>query len=121
MLSIKNPGVRPIGVGEVHVLRRLFGKAMEMTNGIDVEEVPHRTTHNTCTVISITVRGFFIDPYCRGYSSLWVGNSCDPSFSKEGVTQGDTLSMCFYAVAIDSDHRSVHRLGLLMTLRVLGS
>lgn len=33
----KNPGVRPIGIGEV--LRRLLGKAMVLTTGVDVEEL----------------------------------------------------------------------------------
>ena len=33
----KNPGVRPIGVGEA--LRRLLGKAMVLTTGMDVEEL----------------------------------------------------------------------------------
>ena len=36
----------------------------------------------------------------RGFSSLWVNESTEPLYSKEGVTQGDPISMCFYAIAL---------------------
>ena len=36
----------------------------------------------------------------RGFSSLWVNENTEPLYSKEGVTQGDPLSMCFYAIAL---------------------
>ena len=42
---------------------------------------------------------FLFNTY-RGYSSLWINGSSDPLFSREGITQGDPLSMLFYAVAL---------------------
>ena len=140
----KNPGVRPIGVGEV--LRRLLGKAMVVTTGIDVEELCgadqlcsglkggiEGAIHSVNRIFSessslgygvlmVDAKNAFnsvnrvvglwnarsLWPRCsrflfntyRGYSSLWVNGHADPLYSREGVTQGDPLSMCFYAVAV---------------------
>ena len=137
----KNPGIRPIGVGEV--LRRLLGKAMA---GIDVEElcgadqrcsglkggiegaihsvgsIFESKSHDGYGVLMVDAKNAFnsinravsllnarvLWPRCsrflfntyRGYSSLWINGSSDPLFSREGITQGDPLSMLFYAVAL---------------------
>lgn len=143
----KNPGVRPIGIGEV--LRRLMGKAMVATTGIDIEElcgvdqlcsglrggiegaihsvgsIYENESNNGYGVLMIDAKNAFNSvnrvkgllsarihwPRCsrylfntyRGYSSLWLNGSADPILSKEGVTQGDPLSMCFYAVSLIPD------------------
>ncbi len=140
----KNPGVRPIGIGEV--LRRLLGKAMIMTTGVDVEELCgadqlcsglkggiegaihsvntmfNERSSSGCCVLMVDAKNAFnsvnrvsglwnaryLWPRCsrylfntyRGYSSLWVNGHSDPLLSREGVTQGDPLSMCLYAVAL---------------------
>ena len=36
----------------------------------------------------------------RGFSKLWISGSSDFLFSKEGVSQGDPLSMLMYAMAV---------------------
>ena len=140
----KNPGVRPIGVGEV--LRRLLGKAMVLTTGVDVEELCgadqlcsglkggiegaihsvnrlfNMSSSSGGCVLMVDAKNAFnsvnrvtglwsarhLWPRCsrylfntyRGYSSLWVNGHPDSLLSREGVTQGDPLSMCFYAVAL---------------------
>ena len=140
----KNPGVRPIGVGEV--LRRLLGKAMVVTTGVDVEElcgadqlcsglkggiegaihsvsqifddkstmgygvlmVNAKNAFNSVNCIAGLWNARYLWPRCsrflfntyRGHSSLWVNGCPDPLYSREGVTQGDPLSMCFYAVTV---------------------
>ena len=140
----KNPGVRPIGVGEV--LRRLLGKAMVLATGVDVEELCgadqlcsglkggiegaihsvnrlfNESSMTGCGVLMVDAKNAFnsinrvaglwnaryLWPRCsrylfntyRGHSSLWINGHPDPLYSKEGVTQGDPLSMCFYAVSL---------------------
>ena len=140
----KNPGVRPIGIGEV--LRRLLGKAMVLVTGVDVEELCgadqlcsglkggiegaihsvnrlfNESSMAGCGVLMVDAKNAFnsinrgtglwnaryLWPRCsrylfntyRGHSSLWVNGHPDPLYSKEGVTQGDPLSMCFYAVTL---------------------
>ena len=132
------------GIGEV--LRRLLGKAMILTTGVDVEELCgadqlcsglkggiEGAIHSVnrmfddsslsgCGVLMVDAKNAFnsvnrvaglwnaryLWPRCsrflfntyRGYSSLWVNGHPDPLFSREGVTQGDPLSMSFYAVAL---------------------
>ena len=140
----KNPGVRPIGIGEV--LRRLLGKAMILNTGVDVEELCgadqlcsglkggiegaihsvnrmfNESSSSGCCVLMVDAKNAFnsvnrvtglwnahyLWPRCsrylfntyRGYSSLWVNGHPDPVLSREGVTQGDLLSMCLYAIAL---------------------
>ena len=140
----KNPGVRPIGVGEV--LRRLMGKVMMLCTGVDVQdecgadqlcsglrggiegaihavsEVFESRSGDGYGVLMVDARNAFNSlnrsvglwnarvywPRCsrflfntyRGFSSLWIKGGEDPLYSMEGVTQGDPLSMCFYAAAL---------------------
>ncbi len=137
----KNPGVRPIGIGEV--LRRLLGKAMVSSMGVDIEELcgveqlcsglkggiegaihAMNKIYNEKSSLGVGVLGVdaknafnsvnrvvglwnarYLWPRCsrflfntyRGYSSLWVKGCANP---REGVTQGDPLSMYFYTVAL---------------------
>ena len=140
----KNPGVRPIGVGEV--LRRLMGKVMVLCTGEDVQdecgadqlcsglrggiegavhavrEMFESNARDGYGVILVDAKNAFNSvnremglwnariywPRCcrflfntyRGFSSLWISGASDPLYSREGVTQGDPLSMCFYAIAL---------------------
>ena len=139
----KNPGVRPIGVGEV--LCRLIGKVMVVCTGADVQDecgadqlcsglrggiegAIHAVRKEFVSrsgegfgVLMVDAKNAFNSvnrgvglwnarvywPRCsrflfntyRGFSSLWIKDSVEPMYSREGVTQGDPLSMCFYAVA----------------------
>ena len=140
----KNPGVRPIGVGEV--LRRLMGKVMVLCTGADVQDacgadqlcsglrggiegaihavrdmfeahseegygvlmVDAKNAFNSVNRVVGLWNARVYWPRCskflfntyRGFSSLWIKDCADPLYSREGVTQGDPLSMCFYAVAL---------------------
>ena len=49
---------------------------------------------------------FLFNTY-RGFSSLWINGSVEPLYSREGITQGDPLSMRFYAIALLSLVRSL--------------
>ena len=135
----KNPGVRPIGIGEV--LMRIMGKAMVLVVGKDVEEVcgadqlcsglrsgiegaihsmrelfEERSGDGFCLLL-IDARNAFnsinrtarvlwpqasrvlFNTY-RGQSFMVMAGSSEFILSKEGVTQGDPLSMLMYSVAI---------------------
>lgn len=61
----------------------------------------------------------------QGYANLMLHGSSEYILSKEGVTQGNPLSMLLYAMAVLPhiqaliDHENVTRTGILMTLLVL--
>ena len=140
----KNPGVHPIGIGEV--LRRILGKVIAAVTQVDVESVCG--VDQLCSGLKAGIEGaihstrelfeeksgdgfglLLVDannafnsvnravalwnvrvlwPRCsrflfntyQGYSTLWVSGCSDRILSKEGVTQGDLLSMLLYAIAV---------------------
>uniref|UniRef100_A0A1X7T2A3 Reverse transcriptase domain-containing protein n=1 Tax=Amphimedon queenslandica TaxID=400682 RepID=A0A1X7T2A3_AMPQE len=78
----KNPGVRPIGIGEV--CRRLIGKA---ALGLALRNILH---------LCPSFGRLLINTY-RFDNHLFIDGECIGS--KEGTTQGDPLAMSMYAVA----------------------
>ena len=139
----KQPGVRPIGIGEC--LRRIMGKCVALETGMDVEGLCG--TRQLCSGVKSGIEGAIhavtdaynehieedwglllvdasnafdsinrIAPLCnarvfwprcarfifntyRGCSPLVVQGADTFLYSREGVTQGDPLSMLLYAVA----------------------
>jgi hypothetical protein len=140
----KNPGVRPIGIGEC--LRRILGKCLAIATGEDVET--QCGTKQLCSGLKAGIEGavhamrdlynanvdsgwglLLVDasnafnsinriaalwnariqwPRCarflfntyRGFSALILQGSDEFLYSREGVTQGDPLSMMLYALAV---------------------
>ena len=125
----KNPGVRPIGVGES--LRRIVGKAIASLTKCDIEDVcgvsqlcsglragieggVHAVTELfesegwglTHPTLAVLWNSRVLWPHCsrflfntyRGWAPLVLKGSPSLLYSKEGVTQGDPLSMLIYAI-----------------------
>ena len=140
----KNPGVRPIAIGEV--LRRIISKAVAMVTRSDIEsicqadqlcsgvgagieaaihcvrELFEDMANDGCGLLLVDAKNAFnsvnrcaslwnarilwprgarylFNTY-RGFSKLWISGSSEFLFSKEGVSQGDPLSMLMYAMAV---------------------
>ena len=148
----KQPGVRPIGIGET--LRRLLSKTVCIATRQDIEEmceisqlsagiragiegaihaindifnehgdegwgvlmVDASNAFNSVNRIAALLNSRILWPRCsrfifntyRGWAPLVMTNSNTLLYSKEGVTQGDPLSMFIYAVGTLPLIRSLH-------------
>eukprot|EP00117_Sycon_ciliatum_P021974 scpid30325/ scgid3859/ len=105
----KNPGVRPIGIGEV--MRRVVGKAILYVIGQDIQEAAGtlqlcagqdcgiereaclRNMRHLCPSLATVVINSYRQP-----AKLFVGGSV--IMSAEGTTQGDPIAMPMYALGI---------------------
>ena len=91
----KNPGIRPIGIGET--VRRIIAKAVlyvistNAFNSLNKAVALHNIQH-LCPSFSTILINTYRHPAC-----LYVDG--DILYSEEGTTQGDPLAMPFYALA----------------------
>ena len=63
---------------------------------------------------------FLFNTY-RGYAKLIVKGCDEFLYSREGVMQGDPMSMLIYSIAVMQIYKSICSVGMLMTRPVLGS
>ena len=92
--------------GAVHVMSHLYDANIDSIDGWGVLLVDASNALNFLNHISMLLHArvlwprcsrFFFNTYC-GWSVLVLRGSSDFLYSKEGVTQGDPLSMFMYAV-----------------------
>ena len=92
--------------GAVHALREVF--AEKAGTGWGVLLIDAKNAFNSLNRVTALWNARILWPQCsrflfntyRGHAALIVHGSNEYLFSREGVTQGDPLSMLFYAVAI---------------------
>jgi len=92
--------------GAIHVVRELFDQ--HSGDGWGVLLVDARNAFNSVKGMSTLWNARILWPWCScflfntywGYARLFVQGSDQVLLSKEGVTQGDPLSMMMYAVAV---------------------
>ena len=102
--------------GAVHAMSDLYDANIDSIDGWGVLLVDASNAFNSLNRISMLLHARVLWPRCsrflfntyRGWSVLVLRGSSDFLYSKEGITQGDPLSMFMYAVGILPLIRSLH-------------
>ena len=94
--------------GAVHAMNDLFAQHSDSITGWGVLLVDASNTFNSLNRSALIWNARILWPRCsrflfntcRGWAKLFVCGSAEYLYSREGVTQGDPLSMFLYAIGI---------------------